>query len=101
MPSNAAALARAVMATGKALGLTLVAEGVERESQLAFMAQHGCQQWQGFLFSAPVDVATCDEFLRGEQGEDSLRCRHRIAQAHWKPCPYLGEDKRCQIHALS
>ena len=49
-----AAIARAVIATGHALGLSVVAEGIETEGQRAFLAGCGCEEGQGNLFSRPV-----------------------------------------------
>ncbi len=49
-----AAIVRAVIATGHALGLTVVAEGIESEAQRAFLAGSGCDEGQGYLFSQPV-----------------------------------------------
>ncbi|HUZ64607.1 MAG TPA: EAL domain-containing protein [Acetobacteraceae bacterium] len=46
-----AVITRAVVETGHALGLTVVAEGIETEAQLAFLAGIGCDEGQGFLFS--------------------------------------------------
>ena len=43
------------------LGLRVVAEGVQTESQWEFLADHGCDEIQGFLFSEPVPAA---EFAR-------------------------------------
>jgi diguanylate cyclase (GGDEF)-like protein len=51
---SASALIIGMIATAKALGLGVVAEGVENHSQLAFLRERGCDQMQGFLFSAPV-----------------------------------------------
>ena len=39
---------------GKALGLTIVAEGVETIEQDKFLRDHACDEIQGFLFSKPV-----------------------------------------------
>lgn len=51
------AIVRAVADTGRALGLTVVAEGIETEAQRDFLAGIGCDQGQGFLFSRPVSPA--------------------------------------------
>jgi EAL domain-containing protein (putative c-di-GMP-specific phosphodiesterase class I) len=51
---EAAALTRSIVAMGKALGLLVVAEGVELEEQRALLAKWGCDQIQGFLVGAPL-----------------------------------------------
>jgi len=48
------AIAQAIISMGKALGLTVVAEGVETAEQAAFLRAHACDEMQGYLFSRPV-----------------------------------------------
>jgi diguanylate cyclase (GGDEF)-like protein len=49
---------RAIVATivflARRLGLSTVAEGVEKKEELEFMQKLGCNQYQGFFFSRPV-----------------------------------------------
>ena len=48
------AIAQAIISMGKALGMTVVAEGVETTEQETFLRDHACDEMQGFLFSKPV-----------------------------------------------
>lgn len=59
-----AAIVRAVMATGRALGLTVVGEGIETVGQRDFLAAIGTDQGQGYLFSRPVPEAELRHMLR-------------------------------------
>lgn len=52
--ADSAAIARAVLAMAHALGLQVVAEGVERPDQLEFLRREGCQEFQGYYCSPPV-----------------------------------------------
>jgi EAL domain-containing protein (putative c-di-GMP-specific phosphodiesterase class I) len=52
-----AAIVQALVATGHALDLTVVAEGIETEAQRAFLAGMGCDEGQGFFFSHPQPPA--------------------------------------------
>jgi len=48
------AIATAIISMGKALGLTVVAEGVETAEQGVFLRRHACDEVQGYLFSKPL-----------------------------------------------
>ena len=52
-----AAIVRAVIGTGHAMRLTVVAEGIETEAQRAFLSGIGCDEGQGYLFSYPLPAA--------------------------------------------
>lgn len=56
VPANAedAGIVTAVVALAKSLSLGLVAEGVETQEQLAFLAGLDCNEYQGYYFSRPV-----------------------------------------------
>ncbi len=47
---------RAILALGKTLNKNLIAEGVETQQHLDFLRQNNCKQYQGYLFSKPIDV---------------------------------------------
>jgi diguanylate cyclase len=53
---------RAIIAMGKALGLRIIAEGVENESELELLRAEGCDYFQGFLRAAPLDADAFEHF---------------------------------------
>lgn len=52
--SDDAAIVSAIVALGQALGLRIVAEGVETDKQQAFLTRLGCDSLQGYLLGQPV-----------------------------------------------
>ena len=62
--SEDVAIAQAIISMGKALGMTIVAEGVETSEQLEFLRAHSCDEMQGFLFSRPLPARDLAELLR-------------------------------------
>jgi len=61
---NDAAIASAIIALGKALKLTVVAEGVETEAQLEFLRAGGCEVAQGYRLAAPLAAPALRALLR-------------------------------------
>jgi diguanylate cyclase (GGDEF)-like protein len=62
--SRSAAVVRAAIDLGNALGIEVIAEGVETGAHARFLATAGCGQAQGYHFSRPLDAARATEFLR-------------------------------------
>ena len=53
---ESAAIVSALLGLGQGLGLTVVAEGIETPEQETALAEQGCQEGQGFLFSQAVSA---------------------------------------------
>jgi diguanylate cyclase (GGDEF)-like protein/PAS domain S-box-containing protein len=60
---NDAAIVQAIIAMTEALGFSVIAEGVETETQLAFLKRHGCLQFQGYLFGEPMPLIAFERQL--------------------------------------
>jgi EAL domain-containing protein (putative c-di-GMP-specific phosphodiesterase class I) len=48
---------------GKALNIRVIAEGVETQEQLNFLKEHGCFEFQGYLFSRPMAANALTEMI--------------------------------------
>jgi diguanylate cyclase (GGDEF)-like protein/PAS domain S-box-containing protein len=62
--ANDAAIARTIIALTETLGLAVIAEGVETAAQRAFLADQGCNAYQGYLFGRAVPVLEFEETQR-------------------------------------
>jgi diguanylate cyclase (GGDEF)-like protein/PAS domain S-box-containing protein len=62
--TNDAAIVQAIIAMSDALGLSVIAEGVETEAQREFLDKRGCHAYQGFLFGKPIPVAQFEVWLQ-------------------------------------
>jgi len=56
-------LVKAIIAMGKALDLTTIAEGVELQEQFDFLGQEGCDEIQGYLVGKPMCASELEAFL--------------------------------------
>jgi diguanylate cyclase (GGDEF)-like protein len=61
--ANSQAVMQAIVALGRALGLSLLAEGVETEEQRVLLRLAGCEEMQGFLFARPAPREAIDRLL--------------------------------------
>ena len=66
--SDDAAIAGAIVAMGRSLGLSVVAEGVEKLEQATALEGMGCNQVQGYYFSRPLAGPPCTARLQEQLG---------------------------------
>ena len=60
------ALTEAIIAMGRALSLTVVAQGVETKAQADFLRKKSCDEFQGFYFYKPVPADEIPQMLRDQ-----------------------------------
>ena len=60
----------AIISIARGLGLRLVAEGVETETQINYLEQNGCTTIQGYFYSPPLP---CQQFIRMVQEKQVIR----------------------------
>lgn len=58
------AIVQAVLTLANALEISVIAEGIETEEQLAILTRDGCKQGQGYLFSKPLSSDEFEEYLK-------------------------------------
>jgi len=62
--ANGGVIIKAIVALGRALGLSVLAEGVETEQQRVLLRLAGCDEMQGFLFGKPAPAETIEALVR-------------------------------------
>lgn len=69
-PYNPHAMTGNIITIGQQMGLQIVAEGVENELQLDYLKRCGCDRYQGFLFSKPInEVEIIEKFEKTQTKE--------------------------------
>lgn len=56
-------ISRTIISLGHSLGMQVVAEGIEKQEQLEFLRQEGCDEGQGFYISKPLPKAAFLAFI--------------------------------------
>jgi diguanylate cyclase (GGDEF)-like protein len=64
---NPRVISRAIVELGRALGLEIVVEGIESQSQARWFGSLGCQYAQGFYFAEPLTPIEADVYLAGRR----------------------------------
>jgi diguanylate cyclase (GGDEF)-like protein len=84
------AFAGAIVALGRTLGLTIIAEGIEEPGQFRRLHELGCEYGQGYLFSRPQEAAAMTELLRA--GQPLLSARRGAASERWPSAAKVAAD---------
>jgi len=67
--ANGAAIVQTIIAMSEALGLNVIAEGVETQAQKDFLDARGCHAFQGYLFGRPVPLQDFEKRLIDTHGQ--------------------------------
>src|ERR1051326_1193308 len=70
---NAGAIIQSIVTLGHALGMSVLAEGVETDEQRVLLRLAGCDELQGFLFARPAPAEAIDALLARPAGGGSRR----------------------------
>jgi diguanylate cyclase (GGDEF)-like protein len=75
---NTGAIIQSIVTLGHALGMSVLAEGVETDEQRVLLRLAGCDEMQGYLFAKPRPAETIDKFL----ARPAAAARAAAGQAH-------------------
>jgi diguanylate cyclase (GGDEF)-like protein len=73
-----AAIVRAILQMARALGKTVIAEGVESEAQRQFLQDAGCDEFQGWLYAPALDVLSFEQRLPAQADPAPDTPRRRV-----------------------
>lgn len=89
-----ASIVRAIISLAHGLRLKVVAEGVENAEQVAFLQDLGCDQYQGFYFSQPVESAVFEEMLRSGNAPEFERAEDEAERTHSRLAVSTNRQRR-------
>ena len=69
--ADSQAIVRAIVSLGSSLGITITAEGIETENDLAYLKGEGCNEGQGYLFSKAKPSFEVTKLLGGKKAKDA------------------------------
>jgi len=69
--SDNSTLTEAIIAMGKSLSLTVVAQGVETKEQADFLREHACDEFQGFYFNKPLSALQFTALLQAPKPDSA------------------------------
>ena len=84
---DTASIVNAIISLGHALGMKVIAEGVETQEQMSFLLENRCDAMQGFLFSRPL---AADEFITLLERESRSTDKFSILR---QLCPSLNREQ--------
>ncbi len=70
--ANGGVIIQAMVALGRALGLSVLVEGVETEQQRVLLRLAGCDEMQGYLFARPAPAKAIDRLLGKSTGSGRM-----------------------------
>jgi diguanylate cyclase (GGDEF)-like protein/PAS domain S-box-containing protein len=76
--TNDRAVVQAIIGLGKAMGLTVTAEGVETEEQLEILGKDQCNEVQGYFMSRPIDKAAFAQLLQRSRSTQPAHKKGRV-----------------------
>ena len=69
---DAVAIAKAIIALGESLHLSVIAEGIERTAQAKLLVELGCNLGQGYLYGRPVPAHLIESLLAEDLGNRKI-----------------------------
>jgi EAL domain-containing protein (putative c-di-GMP-specific phosphodiesterase class I) len=73
-----------VIGLAHGLGFSMIAEGVETDSQRGFLVRHGCNDFQGYFFGQPVPIHLFEASLLAVEGRSDGADARRLAPYTFK-----------------
>lgn len=87
-----AAITRGIIAMAHHLELKVIAEGVETESQVAFLKKSRCDEFQGYYFAKPMPLTQLEHFLRNPPGQHSQQSPARESSSPTQTLLVLDDE---------